>query len=149
MRLWGLMIWTFCMRAWKTHLHRISCVMHNYKKRSCTNRISCWPKRKFPIGFQTTQPNKNVAHKDFQHLTPSKWQSSQNTGTTYVKMAVSWFPLVAWQFQTPIRFPAVKHGLILEWEAEKSAYLTKLNVRKPLVVSISQRSEERLLYNLV
>jgi hypothetical protein len=31
----------------------------------------------------------------------------------------------------------------------KSAYLNELDVRKPLVVSISQRSEELRLYNLV
>jgi hypothetical protein len=43
----------------------------------------------------------------------------------------------------------VKQGLILEQEAEKSAYLNELDVRKSLVVSISQRSEELRLYNLV
>jgi hypothetical protein len=43
----------------------------------------------------------------------------------------------------------VKPGLILEYETEKCAYLNELNVRKPLVVSISQRSEEQKLYNLV
>jgi hypothetical protein len=36
----------------------------------------------------------------------------------------------------------VKQGVILEKEAEESTYLNELNVRKPLVVSISQRSEE-------
>ncbi len=56
---------------------------------------------------------------------------------------------VAWQFQTPIRFPALKKRLILEWEAEKMTNLNELDVRKPLVVSISQRSEELRLYNLV
>jgi hypothetical protein len=39
--------------------------------------------------------------------------------------------------------------LILEKEAEISTYLNELDVRKPLVVSISQRSEELRLYNLV
>jgi hypothetical protein len=39
--------------------------------------------------------------------------------------------------------------LILEKEAEKSTYLSELDVRKPLVVSISQRSEELRLYNRV
>jgi hypothetical protein len=34
-------------------------------------------------------------------------------------------------------------------EAEKSTYLIDFNVRKPLVVSISQRSEELRLYKLV
>jgi hypothetical protein len=43
----------------------------------------------------------------------------------------------------------VKPGLILEWEAEKSTYLNELNVRKPMVVSISHRSEELRLYILV
>jgi hypothetical protein len=36
----------------------------------------------------------------------------------------------------------VKRGLILEKEAGKSTYLYELNVRKLLVVSISQRSKE-------
>jgi hypothetical protein len=48
-----------------------------------------------------------------------------------------------------IRFPAVKQGLILDYEAEKRMCLIELNARKPLVVSISQRSEELRLYNLV
>jgi hypothetical protein len=43
----------------------------------------------------------------------------------------------------------VKQGLIPEQEAERSTYLIELNVRKPLVVTISQRSEELRLYNLV
>jgi hypothetical protein len=43
----------------------------------------------------------------------------------------------------------VKPGLILEQEAEKSTYLIELDARKPLVVSISQRSEELIFYNLV
>jgi hypothetical protein len=42
----------------------------------------------------------------------------------------------------------VKHGLIQEYEAEESTYLNDLDARKPLVVSISQRSEELRLYNL-
>jgi hypothetical protein len=48
-----------------------------------------------------------------------------------------------------IFFPVVKQGLILEKEGEKSTYLNELDVRKPLVVSILQRSEELKLYNLV
>jgi hypothetical protein len=36
----------------------------------------------------------------------------------------------------------VKQGLILEKEAEKMTYLNELDVRKRLVVSIAQRSEE-------
>jgi hypothetical protein len=44
----------------------------------------------------------------------------------------------------------VKQGLIQGYEAEKkNTYLTELDFRKPLVVSISQRSEELRLYNLV
>jgi hypothetical protein len=43
----------------------------------------------------------------------------------------------------------VKHGLILEEEAGKITCLNELDVRRPLVVSISQRSEELRLYNLV
>jgi hypothetical protein len=52
-------------------------------------------------------------------------------------------------FKPQIRFPAVKQVLILEYEAEKSTHLIEIDVRKPLVVSISQRSEELRLPNLV
>jgi hypothetical protein len=38
---------------------------------------------------------------------------------------------------------------IMDEEAEKSTHLIELDVRKPLVVSISQGSEELRLYNLV
>ncbi len=58
-------------------------------------------------------------------------------------------PPVAWQFQTPILFQAVKQGLMLGSEAAKCTYLNELNVRKPLVVFISPRSEKRRLYNLL
>jgi hypothetical protein len=45
-------------------------------------------------------------------------------------------------FKTRIRFSAMKPGLILEYEAEKCAYLIEHHARKPLaVVSTSQRSE--------
>jgi hypothetical protein len=37
----------------------------------------------------------------------------------------------------------------LNKEAEITTYLIELEVRKPLVVSISQRIEELILYNLV
>jgi hypothetical protein len=37
----------------------------------------------------------------------------------------------------------------MEKEVENSTYLIELDVRKPFVVSISQRSEELRLYNLV
>jgi hypothetical protein len=43
----------------------------------------------------------------------------------------------------------VKRELILEYEVQKSTDLDELNVRKPLVVSISQISEELRLYKLV
>ncbi len=44
----------------------------------------------------------------------------------------------------------LKQGLIcLGQEAEKSTCLNELDIRKQLVVSISQRSEELRLYNLV
>jgi hypothetical protein len=43
----------------------------------------------------------------------------------------------------------VEQGLLVEYEAGKSSYLNELDVRKPLVVSISQSSEELRLYNLV
>jgi hypothetical protein len=43
----------------------------------------------------------------------------------------------------------VKQGFILLYKAEKSTYLNELDVRKPLVVSVSQRNEELRLYNLV
>jgi hypothetical protein len=44
----------------------------------------------------------------------------------------------------------VKQGLILEYKAETSMYLNELDVRKPLVESISTRSDDELrLYNLV
>jgi hypothetical protein len=48
-----------------------------------------------------------------------------------------------------IIFTAVKQGLILDSEAEKRTSVNDLNVRKPLVVSILQRSKELRLYNLV
>jgi hypothetical protein len=38
---------------------------------------------------------------------------------------------------------------MLDSEAEKRTYLNELDVRKPSVVSISQRSEELWLYNVV
>jgi hypothetical protein len=40
-------------------------------------------------------------------------------------------------------------GLLLEYEAENNAHQIKLEVRKPLVVSISQKREELRLYNIV
>jgi hypothetical protein len=42
----------------------------------------------------------------------------------------------------------VKQGLILEQEAEKSTYLNELDVKNPLVGSVSQKSEELRLYTL-
>jgi hypothetical protein len=43
----------------------------------------------------------------------------------------------------------VKQRLILALGAQKSAYLNQINVRKPLVISISQKREDLRLYGLV
>jgi hypothetical protein len=43
----------------------------------------------------------------------------------------------------------VKQEFILEYEAEKNTCFIELDVRKPLVESISQRSEEMKLYKVV
>jgi hypothetical protein len=59
-----------------------------------------------------------------------------------------WCPRVVWQFKNPIRFPAVKQGVNPGIRSWVSTYLIELDVRIPLVVSIS-RSEELRLYNLV
>jgi hypothetical protein len=58
-------------------------------------------------------------------------------------------PGVDCQVSTPLYFPAVKHGLILEYKAKKSAYLNQLNVNKPLVTSISPKSEDLRPYIMV
>ncbi len=73
-------IWKFCMRAWKTHLRGISCVMHNYNNFKAQTELVAGPK-KIPIGFQTVQAKKNGARKDFWRLTPSKWPPIQNMGS--------------------------------------------------------------------
>jgi hypothetical protein len=49
----------------------------------------------------------------------------------------------------PDLLSTVKQELILEEEAGRSTYLNELNARRPLVVSISQRSEKLRLYHLV
>jgi hypothetical protein len=46
-------------------------------------------------------------------------------------------------------FPAIKQGVILDYESEKQLSLNELDARKPLVVSASKRSEEPRLHNLV
>jgi hypothetical protein len=43
----------------------------------------------------------------------------------------------------------VKRGLILGYEPENYTYLNELDILIPLVVSISQKSEELWLKNLV
>jgi hypothetical protein len=43
----------------------------------------------------------------------------------------------------------MKKRIILGYEAEKNIHLNELNIRKPLVVSISQRSEDMRLNNLI
>jgi hypothetical protein len=48
-----------------------------------------------------------------------------------------------------IRFPAVKKGLIHDQEAQTSFYLNVFNVRKPLEVSILERSEELRFYKKI
>jgi hypothetical protein len=56
---------------------------------------------------------------------------------------------VAWKFWTPILFPVGKQSR-LDWglyDAEKSTYLNEPNVRKPLLGSSLQRSEDLRLYN--
>ncbi len=67
-----------------------------------------------------------------------------------VKMVVLQCPRVAWQSQTTICFPGVNHGVEF-WNKnlKKSTYLNELDVRKPLVVSISQRNEKLRFYKLV
>jgi hypothetical protein len=56
--------------------------------------------------------------------------------TIDVKMVVIWCPQVVWQFQTPIRFPAVKPGCNSGIKSWKSTYLNELDVRNPFVVYI-------------
>jgi hypothetical protein len=58
-------------------------------------------------------------------------------------------PQVDCQVSTPLYFPAVKHGLILEYKAKKSADLNQLNASKPLVTSISQKREDLRPYIMV
>jgi hypothetical protein len=63
-------IWKCCMHTWRTHLRRISsCVMHNYTNFT-HKRNKTLDKKKFPIGFQTSQ-KKNTWCKEFWRLTPS------------------------------------------------------------------------------
>ncbi len=81
----------------------------------------------------------------------SKWKYRRLliSMTIEVKMVVFSCPQVGLHFQTPIRFQAVKQVLILEYVAGRSTFLIELDVRKPLVVSLSRRSEELRLNNLV
>jgi hypothetical protein len=51
------------------------------------------------------------------------------------------------QFPTPDIFPAVKQGLMLaQWDGN-CTYLNQLDARNLLAVSVSQISEEQLLYS--
>jgi hypothetical protein len=52
-------------------------------------------------------------------------------------------------FKPSLCFSAVKQGLILEKETEKSTHLIELDARKLLVVSMSQRNQNLRLYDLV
>jgi hypothetical protein len=49
----------------------------------------------------------------------------------------------------PDSFSSRETGVNPGIRSRKVTYLNELDVRKPLVVSISQRSEEQILYNLV
>jgi hypothetical protein len=51
------------------------------------------------------------------------------------------------QFQTPIRFSALKQWLT--WNMKLKKHLIELDVRTALVVYFSQGSEELRLYNLI
>ncbi len=64
-------------------------------------------------------------------------------------MALFRCPRVVWQYETSIHFPAVKQVAILKSEDENSTFLNERVARQPLVVSISQISEELRLYKLV
>jgi hypothetical protein len=52
-------------------------------------------------------------------------------------------------FKIPISFSAVKQRLNLGYKAEKISRQNEFDVRKPLMVSIAQRSEELRLCNLL
>jgi hypothetical protein len=39
-----------------------------------------------------------------------------------MKMFVFWCPQVARQFSTPIRFPAMKQGLVLDYEGKEKQF---------------------------
>jgi hypothetical protein len=52
-----------------------------------------------------------------------------------------------WQFYSTDFFPAVKQGLMLSKEVGNRTYLNQLDARNLLVVSVSQKSEEQLLYD--
>jgi hypothetical protein len=54
----------------------------------------------------------------------------------YVKMVICQCPRVAWNFPTPLRFPANKQGSIVEYKAEKGTHLIEPTVRKSLLVPI-------------
>ncbi len=55
-------------------------------------------------------------------------------------MVIFWGPQIVCNFN-PF-FSAVKQGMILVWEAKKRTHLNELDVKKPLVVSISQNRED-------
>ncbi len=57
---------------------------------------------------------------------------------SYVNMIVFRCPRVAWQFQTPICFPAMKQGLILDYKKSKKAFIR---------MSLMQESHWRYLFH--
>jgi hypothetical protein len=65
-----------------------------------------------------------------------------------VQTAVFWCRHAARQFPTPDIFPAVKQGLMLAYEDGNCTYLNQLDWRNLLVASVSQISEEQLLYSI-
>jgi hypothetical protein len=66
-----------------------------------------------------------------------------------VKMVVFRSPQLAWQSSNPDYLSSSETGVNSGTRSWKSTYLNELDVRKPLVVSISQRSEELIHYNRV
>jgi hypothetical protein len=53
----------------------------------------------------------------------------------------------AWQFPTPDIFPTVKQGFMLAKKDGNGTYLNQLDARNLPMVSVSQISEEQLLYS--
>ncbi len=69
--------------------------------------------------------------------------------TIDVRMVVFPCPQVGWQFQITDLLSSSETWVNLGIRSWKSTYLNELDAKKPLVVYISQRSEEQRLHNLV